>query len=191
MIRIAQVGSYIPRKGIHYGVPALNAILTDYPRIEMSFLGTGCSQAQVHQDFDPLVCERVRVIPNYAHDSLPTLLKGHHIKLFPSLSEGFSLALTEAMACGLTPVATAIPGSTEIVVDGQNGILLPARDSSAIEQALRKLITDRLHLNQLCHNAYITAQSYSWKQIAQAQIALYKEALYKRETTNPSDQTSR
>lgn len=176
-IGIAQVGNYIPRKGIHYGTPALNTILAGYPQVKVSFLGTGCPAAEVHADFDPCVRDRILVVPRYTHEMLPTLLRGHQIKLFPSLFEGFSLALTEAMACGLAPVTTATPGSMEIVRDGHDGIVIPPRDSQAITQALERLITNRPYLERLRHNAYTTAQHYSWARIAHDNLSFYEEAL--------------
>jgi len=186
VIHIAQVSSYIPRKGIHYGVPALNTILDRYPQVKVSFLGTGCSEAKVYEDFDPAVRDRIRVIPRYSHETLPTLLRGHHIKLFPTLSEGFSVALVDAIACGLAPLTTTTPGPMEIVRDGHNGILVPPRDSHAIEQALERLITDRPYLEQLRRNAYATAQHYSWERIARDNLAFYEEALSQRKCSRNS-----
>jgi len=183
VIRIALVATYIPRKGIHHGVPALNKILARYPQVKVSFLGTGCSEAEAHADFEPAVRDRIRVIPRYSHEVLPDLLRGHHIKLFPTLSEGFSLALTETMACGLAPVTTTTPGPMEIVRDGDNGILVPPRDSQVIEQALERLITDRPYLEKLRRNACATAQKYSWNRIARNNLAFYEAALsHKRGT---------
>ncbi|MBD1907418.1 glycosyltransferase family 4 protein [Funiculus sociatus GB2-A5] len=180
-IYIAQVGNYIARKGIKYGAAALNAILARYPQLKISFLGTGCSEAEVHADFEPAIRDRIQVIPHYSHEALPNLLRGHHIKLFPTLSEGFSLALTETMACGLAPVTTTTPGAMEIVKNGYNGILVPARHSQAIEQALERLVLDRPYLQQLRRNAYATAQRYSWERIARDNLAFYEETLSQRE----------
>jgi len=179
-ICIAQVGNYIARKGIEYGAVALNAILARYPQVKVSFLGTGCSEAEVHADFEPAVRDRIRVIPRYSHEALPDLLRGHHIKLFPTLSDGFGLALIEGMACGLAPVTTTTPGPMEIVSDGHNGILVPSRDSQAIEQALERLILDRPYLDRLRRNAYATAQNYSWERIACDNLAFYEEALFQK-----------
>jgi glycosyltransferase involved in cell wall biosynthesis len=185
-IRIAQIGTYIIRKGVHYGTPALNTILTRYPQVEVTFLGTECSPdtqdspAQVYADFDPAVRDRVKVIPYYAHDRLPELLKGHHIKVFPTISEGFGIALVEAMACGLVPVTTNTPGPREIVKDGHDALVVPCRDSEAIVQALERLINDRLYLEQLRRNAYETAQRYSWSAIAKDNLAFYEKARYLR-----------
>ncbi len=176
-IAIALIATYIPRKGIDYSIPALNTILARYSQITVSMLGTGCSAAEVHRDFKPDLRDRVRVIPHYHHDQLPTLLQGHQIKLFPSLAEGFGIVLLEAMACGLAPIATAIDGPKEIVSDGEDGILIPPRDSQAIEQALERLISDRAYLAELRRHAYATAQNYSWASVAQQQLSLYEKAL--------------
>ena len=184
VIRIAQVSTYIPRKGIRYGAPALNRILARYPQVEVSFLGTECFECPdpgaVYADFDPGVRDRIKVVPRYSHETLPTLLRGHQIKLLPSTSEGFGMALVEAMACGLAPVTTATAGPMEIVRDGQDGILVPPRDSQAIKQALERLIIDRSYLEQLRRNAYATAQRYSWARIARDTLAFYEEALCQR-----------
>jgi len=67
LIRISLQATYIPRKGIHYGVPALNKILTRYPQVEVSFVGTCCSEAQVYADFEPSVHDRIRVVPRYLY----------------------------------------------------------------------------------------------------------------------------
>ncbi|MEL7039038.1 MAG: glycosyltransferase family 4 protein, partial [Cyanobacteria bacterium J06592_8] len=138
-IRIAQIGTYIPRKGIHYSVPALNRILARYPHVEVSFFGTECLMCpnveKVYEDFDPEVRDRVKVVPRYRHETLPTLLKGYQIKLFPSISEGFGKALIEAMACGLAPITTATSGPLEIVKNDHDSIVVPTRDTEAIEQA--------------------------------------------------------
>lgn len=176
-IAIAQIGTYIPRKGIHYSIPALNTLLAHHPYLKLSFLGTCCSEEQVYADFEPSLHGQIRVIPRYAHSDLPTLLKGHHILLFPSLSEGFPLALPEAMACGLAPIASAIPGVQEIVKHEENGILIPARDRNAIEAAVCRFIRDRAHLERLRQSAYQTAQTYSWNAIAKTRLAIYATAL--------------
>ena len=174
---IAEVGGYLDRKGVRYGAPALNRILTRYPQVKVSFLGTGCGAAQVYADFEPELHDRIRVVPHYDHTTLPDLLRGHQVKLFPTLSEGFSLALPEAMACGLAPVTTLIPASLEILQDGHDGILIPTRDSTAIEHALERLILDRPYLDRLRRNAHATAQRYSWNRIATATLNLYEQSL--------------
>jgi glycosyltransferase involved in cell wall biosynthesis len=178
-IRVAQVSTFIPRKGIKFSVPALNNILSRYPNVEMSFLGTGTlfSADEISAHFAPDVRDRIKVIPRFNHKTLPELLKGHHIKLFPPLSEAFGKALIEAMACGLAPITTAAGGPLDIISDRHDGLLVPLRDSKAIEIALEKLINDRAELNRLRQNAYNKAQQYSWQSIAKTRISWYQKAL--------------
>ena len=180
-IRIAQVGTFIDRKGIKYSVRALNNILLNYPNVEMSFLGTACRECpdadRVYANFATDIRDRISVIPRFDHETLPELLRDHHIKLFPSLSEAFGMALVEAMSCGLAPITTAAGGPLDIIRDRHDGLLVPLRDSKAIEAALEKLICDRAELNRLRQNAYKKAQTYSWQSIARTNITWYEEAL--------------
>jgi glycosyltransferase involved in cell wall biosynthesis len=179
-LRIAQIGTYIVRKGVQYATPALNTILVRYPQVEVSLLGTDCPEEKVYADFDPGVRDRVKVVSCYTHETLPDLLRGHQIKLFPTISEGFGLALIEAMACGLAPITTNTPGPMEIVRDGQDAIVIPCRDTGVIVAALERLMGDRPYLEQLRRNAHITAQRFSWSRIAQDTLAFYEKARYLR-----------
>jgi glycosyltransferase involved in cell wall biosynthesis len=181
---IAFVGSYLDRKGIQYGVPALNNLMQRYPRLRVSFLGTGGTVEKVLHDFSPAVRDRVTVIPSFNKSELPHLLKDSHILLFPSLSEGFPLAVPEAMACGLAPIVTNIPGPTEILVNGVNGLVVPPRDQMQLEQAMAQLIDDRECLQRLRVAAYETVQGYTWSNVAQRHLDLYSERLGRSRAAN-------
>ncbi|CAM3268992.1 glycosyltransferase family 4 protein [Paenibacillus lupini] len=172
-IRIAQVGSYILRKGIAYTAEAMNVILKEYPNAEMSFIGTGCSRETVLADYDAAVHSRIHVIPAYRHEELPSILMGHQIKLFPTLSEGYPLSLLEAMACGLVPISSFTTSS--FLQDGKDALLIPMRESSAIKSKLRQLLDVPSQLQSMQRNAYETAQTHDWSQIASETIQFYKE----------------
>jgi glycosyltransferase involved in cell wall biosynthesis len=188
-IAIAVIGNYIQRKGIDYSIPALNKILIRYPQVKLSLLGTGIAAENVYVDFEPMVRDRILVLPRYDNKQLPELLKEHQIKLLPSLAEGFGIVLIEAMACSLAPVTTAIQGPRDIVSDGQDGLLIPPRNSQAIERALEKLIVNRPYLEQLRRHAHATAQSYSWSRIARDTIDLYEEALTRKRAIETRQET--
>ena len=61
-------------------------------------------------DYPAGVRDRLAVVESYDRDALPRLLDGHQVYVSASLAEGLSLALIEAMACGLAPVVTDLPG---------------------------------------------------------------------------------
>lgn len=73
------------------------------------------------------------------------LLQGFDAFALSSLSEGYSMALLEACASGLPIVATDVGGNREIVVDGRNGLLVPAADETALADALARLLRDPAH----------------------------------------------
>ncbi|MGB0134686.1 glycosyltransferase [Dokdonella sp.] len=68
------------------------------------------------------------------------LLRGFDLFALPSLTEGYSIALLEACAAGLPIIATDVGGNAEIVLDGVNGIVIPARSEDALANALVELL---------------------------------------------------
>jgi sugar transferase (PEP-CTERM/EpsH1 system associated) len=62
--------------------------------------------------------------------------------VLPSQTEGISLTLLEAMACGLATVATSVGGNPEVVVDGVTGLLVPPRSPEALAKAMLTLLRD-------------------------------------------------
>ena len=91
------------------------------------------------------------------------------------------------MACGLAPISSSTLGLKELLEDNYNSILIPPRNIKAIEDALAKLILNRFQLDQIRLNAYQTAQAYSWKNIAQKNLALYQQILQAKKAGVTSD----
>lgn len=184
--RIAVIGSYIERKGVSYAAAALNDWLPRHPGWSVTFLGTGVGRDEVFADYQPALHDRISVVPQYPNDDLARLLVGHHVHLFPTLSEGGPLSLIEAMACGLAPVASAVPGVVEAVRDGVTGLLVAPSDPDAIAGALDRLAADTATLDRMRLNAHRAAQSYGWSTVAGEQLALYERHLEARLTKEPA-----
>ncbi len=75
-------------------------------------------------------------------DDMPVVLAAVNLVCLPSYREGLPKVLLEAAACGRAIVATDVPGCREIVADGDNGLLVPARDAVALTAALSALLAD-------------------------------------------------
>ena len=179
-VSIAIIGSYIFHKGVQYAASALNTLLPRYPGVRVTLLGAGCNPRVVKADYAAEVQDRIEVVSSYRNEQLPQLLRGHQIHLFPSLTEGFGIALLEAMSLGLAPVASAVPGPLEIIRDGHNGLLVRPRNPSQIEAALERLLLDRRLLDRVRSNARSSAQSYGWSQVATEQLELYRQLMAQR-----------
>ncbi|BDW95415.1 hypothetical protein MACH10_11000 [Thalassospira tepidiphila] len=73
---------------------------------------------------------------------IAALLRDADLAVLPSWREGLPKSLLEAAASGLAMVATDVPGCREIVRHGENGILVPLRDSTALADAIEELMED-------------------------------------------------
>lgn len=100
---------------------------------------TSVSEEQLRQWSDSGIVEYI----GYA-DDVPKLWQDSNIAVLPSsYGEGIPKCLIEAAACGRPIVTTNTPGCREIVKDGVNGILIPAKDTSALAVAMARLIGDK------------------------------------------------
>lgn len=84
-----------------------------------------------------------RVVFTGFRPDVPELLAEVAVSVLPSLSEGLSNAILEAMAAGVPVVATAVGGSSEAVEHGVTGFLVPPRDPAALAGAISGLLEDR------------------------------------------------
>ncbi|HSG70266.1 MAG TPA: GT4 family glycosyltransferase PelF, partial [Planctomycetaceae bacterium] len=80
---------------------------------------------------------------------IPSLLGRASLFVLPSLTEGVSLTLLEAMARGLPVVATDVGGNPEVVVDGETGLIVPSNDPSALAQAILRVLEDKCKSHQM------------------------------------------
>jgi glycosyltransferase involved in cell wall biosynthesis len=175
--RVAHVGSWTERKGSRYLGPALAAALERNQALRATLLGTQVDADAVLADFPAGVRERVAVVPHYPRGDLASLLHGHQVATSASLAEGFSVALPEAMACGLAPIATDIPSARALVRHERNGLLVPTRDAASITQAIERLSADPALLQRLRAEAHATAQTLSWRPIVERTLALFEARL--------------
>jgi len=75
---------------------------------------------------------------------VPEMLRAFDVFSLPSLNEGISNTVLEAMATGLPVVATAVGGNVELVADGHTGMLVPAANPQALAAALARYVSDPL-----------------------------------------------
>lgn len=75
-------------------------------------------------------------------DDMPALFASVDMVVLPSYREGLPKGLIEAAACALPLVTTDVPGCREVVSDGVDGLLVPARDADALARAIARLQDD-------------------------------------------------
>lgn len=140
--RIVMVASRLnPMKGIEYFVEAAAAVAVRVPDSVFLIVGDGANRTQLENHARALGLESRMVFAGFRTD-VPDLLPEATIAVLPSLSEGLSNSLLEAMGAGVPVIAAKVGGNPEIVEDGVTGILVPARDSGALSRAMGTLLDD-------------------------------------------------
>jgi glycosyltransferase involved in cell wall biosynthesis len=111
------------------------------PRIRARFLGDGPQKADLIEESKRLGLEsQVEFLGRV--ENVPEHLRATDIFVLPSLSEGVSNALLEAMAHGLPCIATAIPGNTDLILDRRTGLLVEPGDPCALSRAILEVARD-------------------------------------------------
>lgn len=109
---------------------------------------------------------------------ITTLWRDSHIAALPSHREGLPKSLLEAAACGRPMIAADAPGSREIVIPGQTGLLVPIEDPQTLADAIGELAMSReLRMRYGAAARQLVVEKMSAQAIGAAVVALYEEQL--------------
>ena len=138
---VACVANYRPRKGIEVLVEAFGLLPAKW-QAHLLLIGGGMDAPALSRAIAASSAgDRIHVV-GYRSDA-PSLTAASDAFVLPSTKrEGLARSLIEAMAYGVAPVVTDCGGNTELVVDGQTGLVVPVRDPRALAAALRRLHDD-------------------------------------------------
>lgn len=112
------------------------------------------------------------------HDDMAATLRRAHIVCLPSYREGLPTVLVEAAASGRAIVTTDVPGCREVVRHGDNGLLVPARDSIALKNALKQLIENSQLQQQMgTRGRQIAEAEFGVEKIVEKTLSVYQQLL--------------
>ena len=140
-LTVGVVASLIPRKGHRFLLEALKNLNVGNGAVHLLLAGEGPLEAELRaQAAEMGLGERVHFL-GFRRD-IPLIVCALDVFVLPSLKEGLSIAVMEAMALEKPVVCSEIAGLPEVVRDGQTGFLVPPGDSLALQHALEKLLAD-------------------------------------------------
>jgi N-acetyl-alpha-D-glucosaminyl L-malate synthase BshA len=106
------------------------------------------------------------------------VLVGADLFLLPSETESFGLAALEALSCEVPVVSTRVGGLPEVVIDGENGYLLPVGDVDAMAAAALRLLQDpELHRKFAAAGRRLAVERFSQQRVVAEYRALYERVL--------------
>lgn len=137
------VARLAPVKGVDYLIRAIPLLSQLNNRISLLVIGDGHQRTNLEKLASELgLRDKVKFLGTLPHEQIPLYLNAADIFVQPSLHEGLGIALIEAMACGIPVVGTRVDGILDIIEDGENGFLVPPKDSEALAEAVKRLFAD-------------------------------------------------
>ena len=173
--RVLAAGRFEYQKGYDMLIEAFARVHSKHPDWELRICGHG----KLREQFEQAVAEHglgdVVELPGPSED-LPGEMEQASIYALSSRFEGFPLVLLEAMGKGMGVVAFDCPtGPRDIVVDRENGMIVPPKDPEAFAEGLLALIEDEELRRRCGAAAAVTARDYTIEAIGPRWEALFRE----------------
>jgi L-malate glycosyltransferase len=186
---VGNVGALVPHKGQRHLIEAARLVVQQVPDARFIILGEG----ELREHLERLVHEhhlqKHVLLPGFRTDVLGCI-KGFDVFVMSSVTEGLGTSLLDAMACSKAIVATQTGGIPEVVEDGLNGVLVPARDHRELAAAIVRLLKDEAMRRAMAHAGFarVRARFTVERMVAETADAYARLAGRRRAagTANPS-----
>jgi glycosyltransferase involved in cell wall biosynthesis len=135
---VAVVSQLIARKGHEYLLESLAKITMVCPELRLIFFGRGPLEKHLKKMLARADLDSIVQFAGYRED-LPEFLGHFQLLVHPAVREGLGLSLLEAQAAGVPVVGFRVAGVEEAVTDGKTGLLVAARDTTALAAAIAEI----------------------------------------------------
>jgi glycosyltransferase involved in cell wall biosynthesis len=183
---ILHVGTIEPRKNLIRLLEAFQLVLADWPNLKLVLIGKkGWLYESFFQRLQTLGLQECVIFPGFVDEAdLPAFYQLAEIFVFPSLYEGFGLPPLEAMACGAPVISSNSSSLPEVV--GNAGLLIDPTDTTALSQALNRVLTDSELRVDLGRRGLVQAQKFSWQKAVDELEEVYQSLRPPPHSTLPS-----
>jgi len=174
---IGTVGRLSIEKGHRYFVEAIRILKESYPDVRYVFIGEGSEMDAVKAQIERHNLKDEIILTGWRSD-METIYRGLDVFVLSSLTEGLPVALLEALSYGVPAVATAVGGSPDVIIDSENGYLVPSENPDELANAIGKLISDQALRERFGRAGFERAKNtFSMSAYARSFLTLYRELL--------------
>lgn len=174
---ITYIGRLDGYKGIDFLLNGFKHLLSSVNDVKLNIVGNGPDENLLKNMAKDLGIQDKVFFKGRQEDILRELY-ATDIFVLPSLSEGMSNVILEAMACGLPVVATSVGGNGDLIRDRYNGILVAPKDSMRLSDALLELLENESVAQRLGEKARKTVEeNYSMDHMVDKYVKLYDRLL--------------
>ncbi len=169
------------RKGLKYLLEAYRLVKKEIPNSRLIVVGPGTRLRKGYESFvQQNHLEDVVFVGYIPEEDKPRYFKTADVYCAPSTGhESQGIVLLEAMAVGTPIVASNLEGYAGVVTHGQEGLLVPPKNSAELAKALIFLLRDKSLRQKMGARGRITAEQYSWERVARRVCDYYNKVLSK------------
>ncbi|MFH1787848.1 MAG: glycosyltransferase family 4 protein [Candidatus Altiarchaeota archaeon] len=139
---VLYTGRFLVEKGVTYLMDAIDEVVAEVDDVSFLLVGGGYDERAVEKSLAGIKSrDKVITIPYVKYESMPYTYLASDVLVQPSLAEGLSRSILEAMACGLPIIATDVGGNPELV-SSENGVLVKPRSAGDIAGAVKTVLSD-------------------------------------------------
>jgi len=164
---LISTGRLIKRKGYQYLIPAIKGL-----DIKLQLIGDGNLKTELKKLANENKVD-VKFLGKKKHKDLIKDLQKADVFILPSLNEGMSNSILEAMACGLPIITTNTGGSKELIKE--NGFIVKKENIKELKNAVQNFIDNPRLIKQMGIKSRKIAEKMSWKEVAGGYMEVYEK----------------
>ncbi len=170
-LKVLFVGGLGQMKGLSYLFRAVEMV---GPLVSLTVIGRRPPAPVPVLDQALTSCRWIESLP---HGQILQEMAAHDVLVFPSLSEGFGMVVTEALSQGVPVITTPHTCGPDVLTEGEDGFIVPIRDSQAIAEKLELLLRDRERLVAMSVAARNKAAALTWESYRRSVVEVIRETL--------------
>ncbi|MFH1784733.1 MAG: glycosyltransferase family 4 protein [bacterium] len=175
---VSFVGRLNLQKGVEYLLYAWQKVIKEYPQSLLLIIGDGPERKNLEQLSNGLKIKDTNIIFMGIKRNISDYLQASNIFVLPSLSEGLSGALLEAMACGLPCIVTRIGGNIDLIEDRVSGLFVEQANVADLAEKIKYLSGNPRLEPLLGKNARLNVEKkFSLPIFVEEYIQLYKNLI--------------
>jgi len=178
------IGRLAEIKGVEYLIRAFPKVKEKHPEAKLNIIGEGEEEPRLRREAESTGHGKdIHFLGPIPHEKITGHYQAADVFILPSIvdsrgaSEGLGVVVIEALACGTPTVATELGGITDIIKDGETGLLVPEKNPDRLADAIDKILSDRDLADRLARNGRLLVhEKYGWEKIASEFKRVYIKA---------------
>lgn len=158
IIELLYVGQVTYRKGVHHLIKAFKEL--NNSKLRLNIVGNFDENSKIYKEHSNEL--NIKFHGFVTHDKMLKIYMNSSVFILPSLSEGMSLSILEAMGCKLPIICTENSGVTDIIKENENGFIVKASNTKEIKERIQWFVENRDCILQMGERSRKVSLKYTW-----------------------------